>query len=283
VRRLLVLVLLLPALAGCSIGGGGGDAEDALGETATKLGEIRSGTLDLRLIVAPRDGEEFGFEVHGPFALADGDGDLPVLDVDYTQIVDGRRGTVSLVSTGEAAFAVVDGQAYELGEAQTEELRAASGALGGSAGGSGGGGLEELPIDDWVVDPEVEDGGEVGGAETDRVSGELDIVAATNGLIALGRGLGRPLPRIEGPNADLLRDSARNTRFEVWTGKDDRLLRRLLLEAELGLQVPEELRAALGDLVGATITFELGVSEPNEDVTVKAPPNPRPSSELPGG
>jgi hypothetical protein len=279
VRRLLVLLVLLPALAGCSLGGGG-DAEEVLGETAGNLAEIRSGTLDLRLIVAPRDGDEFGFEVHGPFALADREGALPVLDVDYTQIVDGRRGTISLVSTGEEAFAVVDGQAYELDEAQTAELRAASGALGGERGG---GGLEELPIDDWVVDPKVEDGGEVGGAQTDLVSGDLDLVAATNGLIELARGFGRALPRIEGPNADLLRDSARETNFSVWTGEDDRLLRRLLLEAELGLEVPEALRAALGDLVGATITFELGVTDPNADVSVEAPEDPRPSSELPGG
>jgi hypothetical protein len=279
VRRLLVLLVLLPALAGCSLGGGG-DAEEVLGETAGNLAEIRSGTLDLRLIVAPRDGDEFGFEVHGPFALADREGALPVLDVDYTQIVDGRRGTISLVSTGEEAFAVVDGQAYELDDAQTAELRAASGALGGE---SGGGGLEELPIDDWVVDPKVEDGGEVGGAQTDLVSGDLDLVAATNGLIELARGFGRALPRIEGPNADLLRDSARETNFSVWTGEDDRLLRRLLLEAEFGLEVPEALRAALGDLVGATITFELGVTDPNADVSVEAPEDPRPSSELPGG
>lgn len=281
-RRLLVLVVVLPALAGCSLGGGG-DAESVLGETARNLGDISSGTLDLRLIVTPREGDEFGFELNGPFALADREGALPVLDVEYTQIVDGRRGTISLVSTGEKAFAVVDGQAYELGEARTAELRAASGALGGGGSGSGGGGLEELPIDDWVVDPEVEDGGDVGGAKTDLVSGELDVVAAANGLIELARGFGRVLPRIEGPNADLLRDSARETSFSVWTGEDDRLLRRLLLEAELGLKVPETLRAALGDLVGATVTFELGVADPNEDVSVEAPANPRPSSELPGG
>lgn len=279
-RRLLAVLALLPALAACEVGGGS-DAEEVLGETAGNLAEIRSGTLDLRLIVAPRDGNEFGFELHGPFALASEEGDLPVLDVDYTQILEGRRGTVSLVSTGDEAFAVVDGQAYELGEEQTTELRAASGALGGGSGGSGG--LDELPIDDWVVDPEVEDGGEVGGADTDLVSGEVDIVAAANGLIQLARGFGRPLPRIEGANADVLRDSARETSFSVWTGEDDRLLRRLLLEAELGLEVPDELRLALGNLVGATITFELGVTDPNEDVSVEAPPNPRPSSELPGG
>jgi hypothetical protein len=281
VRRLLALLLLLPALAGCSIGGGG-DPEEVLAETAANLGDIRSGTLDLRLIVQPQEGEEFGFELHGPFALADEAGALPVLDVDYTQIVDGRSGTISLVSTGEEAFAVVDDQAYELAEEQVVELRAASGALGGGAGG-GSSGLGELPIDDWVVDPEVEDGGEVGGAETDHVSGELDLVSAANGLIDLARAFGRPLPRLEDADAERLRDSARETAFDVWTGQDDRLLRRLLLEAELGLDVPEELRAALGDLVGATITFELGVTDPNEDVSVEAPPNPRPSSELPTG
>lgn len=277
-RVLALLLLLLPALAGCSIGGGG-DADEVLAQTAANLGDIRSGTLDLRLIVEPREGEEFGFELHGPFALADESGALPVLDVEYTQIVDGRSGTISLVSTGEEAFAVVDGQAYELGEEQTVELQAASGALGGSGGGAGSG-LVELPIDAWVVDPEVEDGGEVGGADTDHVAGELDVVAATNGLIDLARAFGRPLPRLEEADADRLRDSARETNFDVWTGKDDRLLRRLVLAAELGLEVPEELRAALGDLVGATITFELGVTDPNEDVSVEAPPNPRPSSEL---
>jgi hypothetical protein len=282
VSRLLALLALLPALAACDIGGGG-DADDVLGETARNLAEIRSGTLDLRLIVAPRDGDEFGFELHGPFALASSEGELPMLDVDYTQIVDGRRGTVSLVSTGDEAFAIVNGQAYELGEAQTAELRAASGALGGAGAGGPRGGLEELPIDDWMVDPEVEDGGDVGGADTELVFGELDVVAAANGLIELARGFGRPLPRIEGANADVLRDSVRETSLSVWTGDDDRLLRRLLLEAELGLEVPDALRAAFGELVDATITFELGVTRPNEDVSVEAPDNPRPSSELPGG
>ena len=275
---LLVLLILLPTLAGCSIGDDN-EAEEVLAETAENLGEIRSGNLDLRLIVVPRSGREFGFELHGPFARAERAGELPVLDVQYTQIIDGQRGTISLLSTGEEAFAIVDGQAYELGEEQTQELRAASGAFAG--GGGGGRGLDQLPIDDWVVDPDVEDGGEVGGAETDHVSGELDIVAATNGLIELGRGFGREVQGIEGASADLLRDSTEEAQFDVWTGVEDRLLRRLLLEAQLG-RVPAELSQALGEVAGGTVTFELAVTDANSEVTVEAPPNPRPSSELPG-
>jgi hypothetical protein len=272
---LLLAVAVLAALAGCSLGGGeGGEAEDALAETADSLAEIRSGTLDLRLIVAPRDGRQFGFELNGPFELPREDGALPELDVDYTQIVDGRRETVQLVSTGEAAFAVVDGQAYELGDEQTEELRSASRSLGGRAGVGG------LAIDDWIEDPTLEDGGEVGGAETDLVRGDLDFVAAANGLIGLARGFGPFLPRLAGANADQIRDAARETSIQVWTGREDRLLRRLLLEAGIG-EVPGPLGALLGDLVGAAITFELGVTEPNEAVSVEAPPNPRPAPELP--
>ena len=60
-------------LAGC---GGGGEAEGdprvALSDTAAKLGEIRSGKLDFRLVLDPEgEGERVGFELAGPFALGD--------------------------------------------------------------------------------------------------------------------------------------------------------------------------------------------------------------------
>jgi hypothetical protein len=272
VRRLLCLLAVLPALTACSLlGGRGGEAEDALGETADSLAEIRSGTLELRLIVAPREGDEFGLELNGPFALPEEEGALPELDLDYTQIAGGRRGTIGLVSTGDAAFTVVDGQAYELGDDETDELRAAAGSLGG---------LARLPIEEWIDDPELTDGGEVGGAETDLISGDLDLVAAANGLIDLARGFGPPLPQLAGANADRIREAARDTSIQVWTGAEDRLLRRLLLEAELG-DVPGPLGLLLGDLVGAKITFGLGVTDPNRPVTVEAPRDPRPSSERP--
>ena len=61
------------------------------------------------------------------------------------------------------------------------------------------------------------------------------------------------------------------------------LLRRLSLEAKLGFDVPDDLRRALGDAVGGTITFELELEDPNAQVEVHQPSNARPSSELPGG
>jgi hypothetical protein len=272
-RRLLCLLAVVPALTACSLlGGGGSEAEDALGETADNLAEIRSGTLDLRLLVEPREGDDFGFELNGPFELPEEEGALPELDLDYTQIAGGRRGTVGVVSTGGNAYTVVDGQAYELADDEADELLSAARSLEG---------LARLPIDEWIDEPELTDGGEVGGAETDLVSGNLDFVAAANGLIDLARGFGPPLPQLSGANADRIREAARETSIEVWTGADDRLLRRLLLEAELG-DVPGPLGLLLGDLVPAKITFELGVTDPNRPVSVEAPRDPRPASERPG-
>lgn len=272
-RRLRNGLLLGAVVVVCAACGGGG-AEDVLGDTAGNLGKIRSGVLDMTLLVEPRDGDPFGFELRGPFSLAD-DG-LPLLDVQYTQIANGERATVNLVAADDKAYAVVDGQAYELPAEQASSLASASAAV------SGRGGLNELALDDWIEDAEVSEGGSVGGAATDRVRGKIDVVAAANGLLELTRSFGRAMPAIEGDDAKQLEEAVRSTLFEVYTGKDDRLLRRLLLEADFGLEVPADLRSALGDLVGAKFTFRLAVDDPNTDIQVEAPESVLPYSELSG-
>ena len=259
-RRAPLVLVLVALLTACA--GGGGDPEEVLAETADKLGEIRSGDLDLSLIVRPRGGEEFGFELRGPFELPKR-GRLPRIRVEYTQVANGRRATVTLVSDGREAHAEAAGRRIELTAEQQEELRSAGAALAAR------GGLGRLPIDAWLEDPELSDGGEVGGAETDKIEGKLDPVATVNGLVGLARGFGRGLRHVDGASAEQLREATESSRFEVYTGKDDRLLRRLLLEATLGFDVPSDLRRALGEVVGATITFRLGVGNPNEPVNVQ--------------
>ncbi|MDQ2967166.1 MAG: hypothetical protein M3R37_02470 [Actinomycetota bacterium] len=75
-----------------------------------------------------------------------------------------------------------------------------------------------------------------------RVAGDLDVVAAANGLLDLLRQLGRDAPTIAGDQAKQLEDAVKSSSFELWSGRDDHLLRRLLLKADLGLDVPPTLR-----------------------------------------
>jgi hypothetical protein len=278
VKRRAALLAACALLAGCG-GGSGDDAQEVLSETAAKLDEIRSGTLHLDFRLDPRGptgAEEFGFVLDGPFALG-GSGPLPVADIEYTQTVGDDSATVTLISTGQKAFIRTEGRTYELPPEQAGQLRGAAGQLRAGAG------LGEFAIDEWIEDAEVDEGGDVGGAETDRVRAELNVVNAVRDLAALARQLGQNVPQLSDQDADRLADSVRSSRFEVYTGKDDRLLRRLELEVDFGLDVPRELRSALGSLVGAKVRFELGVDDPNRKVTVAEPEDALPSSELPGG
>jgi hypothetical protein len=63
----------------------------------------------------------------------------------------------------------------------------------------------------------------------------------------------------------------RSSSFDVWTTKQGRLLRRLVLNADLGLRPPPELSRVLGNAVGAKVHFEFAIAHPNQPVTV-APP-----------
>jgi len=97
------------------------------------------------------------------------------------------------------------------------------------------------------------------------------VVNAANGLLGLLRQLGRTAPRIQGDEATRLQDAVSSSSFDVWTSKDGHLLRRLLLKADLGLNVPAELRRVLGDVVGAKIDFELEIARANQPVRVTPP------------
>jgi hypothetical protein len=265
VRRAAPLAAALCLIAGC--GGATVAAIPVLQQTAAKLGELKSGDLSFTIMVDPRQGDDFGYEISGPFELSKNG--LPKLDVVYTQIANGKRAKVRLISTGEQGYIEVNGKVYELDESQEDALR--------SVGSSVSGGLTSLDVKRWVLDPKGTRDGDL-----DKVRGKLDLVAVIEGLGDLARSLGRPLPHLDADDKQRVRKATKDTQFELDSGHDDRLLRHLLLEGDLGLNVPKDLRKALGDVVGAKITFQLDVDDPNEPVSVEAPANPLPASELPG-
>jgi hypothetical protein len=265
---LLVALTLAPTLAGC----GGGGSEDVLSETASNLGEIESGVLVLRVLVEGTGDVEgqVGFELDGPFALAK-EGKLPLAEIAYRKIAGDETAEATFISTGERAFVETAGQTYELPDAMVAGLRAPEG------GGQAVEGLEELEIGDWIIEPETTDGGQVGGAETDRIRSRLDVVAAVNDMLELARRLGAPdLGKLEGDGAEQLRRSVRSSSIDVFTGREDRLLRRLAIDVEFGATGPPELEQVLGELGGAHVVFDLEIGEPNEPVEVAAPTDAQP-------
>ena len=270
-RRLLLIGGTALLGAGC----GGPSAGEVIAETRDKLDTIRSGDLSMRLVSTPAGNPagRVGFAVEGPFGLARGSA-LPVARVRYTQIAGPREGAVTIVSTGREAFVEVGREAYELGPRQTRDLRGAGGASGP------GGALGGLRVDRWMREPALSDGGTVAGVETDLVRSDLEVVPAVNDLLKL---TGDKAAVLEGREARPLEAAAEEATLAVWTGKNDRLLRRLELRAGFGVAVPKDLQEALGRVAGADVRFGLSVKDPNEPVRITAPRGARRYAELPRG
>ncbi|HZC28379.1 MAG TPA: hypothetical protein VE269_01465 [Gaiellaceae bacterium] len=262
-RAALALAAAVLACTAAGCGGSSADARRELQQTLQRLGSIQSGDLTLRLIVTPSSGARgrVGFAITGPFALRPRG--LPLLDVRYTQTTGTHQATARLVSDGNHAVAFVGGRRVALPAGALRQL---------SAGGHGTGGIvAPLGIDSWLTNPSRSSGGMVGGAETDRISGKLEVVDAANGLMRMLRQLGRAAPAITDRSAEQLRKAVRSSSVDVWTGTRDRLLRRLRVEAQLAFDVPAELKRAFGEIVGADVEFELGIANPNTPVHVTVP------------
>jgi hypothetical protein len=273
------LLALCAAVTGIAVSCGG-STNGLLEDTAANLTTIRSGILALRLDVSSTGSlaGRVGFELRGPFALPP-PGKLPVARLEFTRITGDQETNALLISTGDEAFVGLGGQVYELPSAETEQLRA-------PPEGDEGNPLALLRIDDWMQEPKISGGGRVGGAATERIHGDLDVVNAINDLLDLTGQLGPPelasVPRLEGDSADQVRRAVRSATMDVFTGSRDHLLRRLLLQIQFGASPPPQLRAVAGAFGAARLVLELDVTDPNRPVHVAVPPNALPSSSLPG-
>jgi hypothetical protein len=257
VRTLAALVTGVALLAAGCGGSGGPAASDVVKQTAANLGSIRSGTLGLKLLVTPQGkGDPFGFELHGPFTLMQGA--VPKTRMAYTQIANGQSETATLVSNGSDAYVEVAGKRLPLSTSQRAALRSSLTRL------QGAGTTARLAIGNWVKDAKRSDGGQVGGVDTDKVTAKVDLAEAAGSLLALARASGQQVGTLSQGDSQRLADAVRSSSFVLYSGKQDHLLRKLQLTVDIGFAVPAELKAALGELVGAKVDFELAVSNPKK-------------------
>ena len=259
-RRIRVAALLILVAPACGWPGSGGP----LATAGDKLGDIRSGVMNLRLVAATRSGSETGFAISGPFSLPS-DESLIEADLNLRQLGPQAAPQVRFVSTGEAAYVEVEGKTYQLPPEQAESLR-------GDAEAGEGGPFDGLDLDSWVIDPEVTEGEELDAVETQTIRGRLDVVAAAQDLFDMARDFGGvSLPAIEGEEAERLSDAVESSSLEVVTGREDGLLRRLDIQVDLAASAPERLEPALSDLLGVGFELLLEIEDPNEPVQVTPP------------
>lgn len=257
------------------------DPQALLEETFGVEGGVDSGVLDLALSASSDrpGGGSLTAALEGPFETR-GPEQPPLTDVEVSLKALGGGEDIDidggLTITEDAAFVSFGGQSYAVDDAtfQTFAEEFANSAADRNQGAAGGTLLEEFGIEpsEWLTDVSNKGIEQIGGVETVHISGSPDVARIIADVVALdptGDALGTL-------GAEQLADSVGAASIDLYTGADDKILRRLDLAIAF-----TDTAASGGEL---DLTLSIGIADVNQEQTIEAPPNPRPLGELiPGG
>lgn len=291
-RRGLLLSAVVAALALAACGsssegsGSSGDAQSLIKQTFAKGHPVKSGVLSVSLTLTPSGSSTLsgpiGFSISGPFQSR-GTGKLPASNFTVAISALGRRGELGIVSTGTGAYVTLQGTAYQLPAADFQRLES---GFAGVGSGSGQSGLAALGLDPqhWLSNPAVVGSDNVGGADTTHIRSGVNVsalLADVNTFLAKASsssGSNKIPSSIPQATQQQIAGAIKNATVDIWTGKDDKILRKV----SLNLNVPVSGRASTlaGGITSAGIGFSLQYSKINQPQTVSAPANVHPYSEF---
>ena len=277
------------ALAAC---GGGEDPNKVLDQTLGGGHKVSSGRLDLTLSLkaqgVPQLQKPVTLKLTGPFQ---GQGaSLPKFDFDLALSASGQSFAAGAVSTGDKGFLKFQGQSYAVppnvfasfkqGYEQARSQQRQRNANNPSLSSFG------VNPRDWLKDPKNEGDADVEGTKTTHISAQVDVGKLLTDVNKILQGArGRFLPQtttlpsgITAQQRKTIESAIKSSSFEVYSGKDDHILRRLVVK--LTFSVPQSARSQTSGLRGGDLGFDLTLAGLNQPQTISAPASARPFSEL---
>ena len=288
VRLLALLTILILSLAGCGGDDGGGEGSKDARVLLQKAFEKQVDSADLRLdLKADLEGLDqlkgpVSLSIEGPYE-SKSPRQLPNLDWDVKVGGLGQDLEAGLAVTDDNAYVAFRGQSYEVGEQLFKQLRSSFAQQQRQSGGQQS--LKQFGIDptEWLDDPKLEDGDDIGGDSTRKVSGDVDVKQVVKDVLgalrspALRRQLesqGQTIPQIpevSDDTIDKVADAIKELRFEVNVDENG-IARRFFAEADF--DVPEDTDA--GSLKGGKVSFGYVLEKVGIDPDITAPANPQP-------
>ncbi len=274
----LIAVVALSGCGGSGNGGGSSDPAAVLGATFSNKKPIKSGRLDLQVNIRGASvaglPSPFHLGLGGPFASASGGG-TPKFQFDLAVGTSAGELSIGTVSTGDHGWLQIAGKAFTLPDSAFAGLKTQK-----SSSSSSGLQLSSLGVDPrrWLTSPKVVGTEDLAGDRVTHVSSGVDVPRLLDDLgNVLGNAGKLGLNGVAGVGSALspsarakLQKAITSAHVDVWTGEEDRLLRRLRVDA-----------AVTGtDGAKGTLRLQLSLSALNRPQPIGPPANPRPLSEL---
>jgi len=285
-----LLLALVLALAAC----GGSDEKTTastdvnglLTQTFTGSKEVKSGSLDLTMKLDTTGGEDqldgpVSVSLSGPFQAQD-DGRLPKFKLEAAFEGAGQSIEAGATSTGERGYLSFQGTDYVL-EDQVFKQFSAGFEEAQKQGADDSQSFASLGMDPrkWLTDPKIEGDAKVGDDDTTKITGGVDVgklLDDVNNALAkassLGLGSTDQVPeKLTEEQKRQVVAAVKDPRVEIYTGKDDQTLRRMVVN----LGVDEQQSGTTG-----TLAFDVSITDLNEDQDIAEPADAKPFSELLG-
>lgn len=276
------LLALIPAA--CAGGAEDEDVDTLLQETFAGDKEVDSGRLLLKARVDARGSDQVQgpveLQIRGPFAKQGAD-EFPEFDLDASVATSGMTYEVGASAVDGKGYVLFQGEQYVLSDQLFDHFKS-----GFAEGHEDKGGervdLAGLGIDPrkWLRDARNEGEAEVMGQDTIKITGDVDVPKLLDDLsrVEPGSGDGGSGKAASSKLTDVqkrrVEQAVEAMRVEIYTGADDRILRRIVLDADVVAPDGED------KFESADVRLDYSLSELNEDQTIEAPRDPRPFSEL---
>ena len=286
-RALSVSALALASallIAACGGGGNGEDPQQVLQQTFSNPTSIRSGTFDLDLRIETSGGDNpgsFEAKLGGKFA-SQGAGQFPKFDIDASiKAESGSQslsGTGGLISTGDQAFVNFQGTDYAVPQQLYDEFTTTYAQLQGQNNqGKSTNLLKALNISpaNWLTDLKNDGTADVEGTKTIHISGSANVSKLVEDLKTIAEKAGSAVGNVDTQQLDQLNSVVQSGDIDVYSGVDDKLLRRFQIHVDL--KPPPGTPGAPDSL---SVDIQLNFADVNQPETFTAPANAQPLNSL---
>ena len=252
-------------------------AATALDQTLAATSKLDSAHLKASFQLDPEGllalGGPISARVSGPFDSG-AKGELTRFELAVAGTLARRDLHARATSTGKRLFPRIDGRDYGVDRTYVGKLRSGDRA----ASSKKHKGLASLGLDptSWIDDPREQGSEVVGGVQSTRIAGDIDVKALLDDVAKLlGGDDGLLTPKLR----KQIEDAVTSAKVDVWTGAKDKILRQLVAAIDFKFKDG----SPISGLDGGKVTLRLNLDDVNAaTVDAASPKHPRPLADLTG-